>query len=311
VNINTAEAATRSGNRLELLLFHLGSKQKFGINVLKMQEVIPCPALTQIPKSHHTVKGMAHLRELTLPIIDLSQAIGNRQLPNDQNNLVIITEFNRRTQGFLVSGVDRIEVCNWSDVLPPPTGTTNESYLSGVIQKQNELIQILDVERVLEEVLGIERAFEAIPKKDTSDLLHDRQKVLVVDDSSVALKQICRTLDKISIPYITARDGKEALEILNELAAQTDTTITDAIPMVISDIEMPEMDGYTLIKNIRKTPALAELYLLVHTSLNGSINTDIAKKSGANEILEKFIPEELASAVVEGLSEFNNQHRNG
>jgi len=294
------EAVTRNGNRLELLLFNLGSKQRFGINVLKMQEVIPCPALTQIPKSHHTVKGMAHLRELTLPIIDLSQAIGNRQLPKDQNNLVIITEFNRRIQGFLVSAVDRIEISNWSDVLPPPPGTTNESYLSGVIQKQDELVQILDVERVLEEVLGMERKVEAIPEMDTSKLLQEGQKVLVVDDSSVALKQICRTLDEINIPYVTARDGKEALDILNELVAQTDTSITDTIPMVISDIEMPEMDGYTLIKNIRNTPDLAKLYLLVHTSLNGSINTDIAQKSGADGILEKFIPEELASAVVQG-----------
>lgn len=305
--MNTENVNTRSGNRLELLLFHLGSKQRFGINVLKMQEVIPCPTLTQIPKSHRTVKGMAHLRELTLPIVDLSQAIGNRQLPEKQGNLVIITEFNRRIQGFLVSAVDRIEISNWSDVLPPLLGTTNKSYLSGVIQKPDELIQILDVERVLEEALGLERNIEAMPKIDTSELLQEGQRVLVVDDSSVALKQICRTLDKINIPRITARDGKEALEILNELVAQSEARITDTIPMVISDIEMPEMDGYTLIKNIRNTPALAELYLLVHTSLNGSVNTDIAQRSGANEILEKFIPEELASAVVQGLTNLNSQ----
>ncbi len=309
MNIHNENANSRTGNRLELLIFHLSSKQRFGINVLKMQEVIPCPALTQIPMSHPTVKGMAHLRELTLPIIDLSQAIGNRRLPEHENNLVIIAEFNRRIMGFLVSAVDKIEISNWSDVLPPSAGTTIESYLSGVIQKDNELIQILDVERVLEEVLGMEQDIGTLEKIDTSELIQEGQQVLVVDDSSVALKQISRTLNGINIPHITARDGKEALDILNDLVAQSNTRITDTIPMVISDIEMPEMDGYTLIKHIRKTPALAELYLLVHTSLNGSVNTDIARKSGANDILEKFIPEELASAVMRGLKELSNQRQ--
>ncbi|MCP3669787.1 MAG: chemotaxis protein CheV [Gammaproteobacteria bacterium] len=299
-------ASTRTGNRLELLLFLLGSKQQFGINVLKMQEVIPCPALTQIPKSHPTVKGMAHLRGLTLPIIDLSQAIGNRQLPQHANNLVIITEFNRKIMGFLVSSVDRIEISNWSDVLPPPTGTTTESYLSGVIQKDDGLVQILDVERVLEEVLGIEQRLGTVENIDTSKLIKKGQQVLVVDDSSVAIKQISRTLNEINVPHITARDGKEALDILNNMAAQSSAKITDTIPMVISDIEMPEMDGYTLIKHIRNTPSLSELYLLMHTSLNGSLNIDMARKCGANDILEKFIPEELASAIAQGLKNLNN-----
>ncbi len=270
-----------------------------------MQEVIPCPALTQIPQSHHTVKGMAHLRDLTLPIIDLSQAIGNRRLPESKENLVIITEFNRRIQGFLVSTVDQIEISSWSDVLPPPLGTSSSSYLSGVIQKDGELIGILDVERVLEEVLGINRNLDAIKDMDGSRYLHEGQKVLIVDDSTVALKQISRTLDQINIPYLSAHDGKEALEMLTALAKQAETNILETIPMVISDIEMPEMDGYSMIKSIRNTPELSELYILVHTSLHGSINTELARENGANAILEKFVPEELALSVAQGLMELN------
>ncbi len=287
-------------------MFKLAGNQRFGINVLKMQEVIPCPSLNQIPQSHPTVKGMAHLRDMTLPIVDLSAAIGKRPLPENENNLIIITEFNRRIQGFLVSMVDRIVVIDWSDVQPPPMGTTSNSYLSGVIQLDDELIEILDVERVLVEVLGIDPDLDAVAQTDTGKYMHAGQKVLMVDDSSVARKQISRTLNEINIPHIMACDGKEALDLLNELAAQTDTNITDSIPMVISDIEMPEMDGYTLVKQIRKTPALADLYILVHTSLNGSINAEQAKKSGANEILEKFVPEELAAAIARGLKECNN-----
>jgi two-component system, chemotaxis family, chemotaxis protein CheV len=307
LNIEAKKVNTRTGNRLELLLFRLAGRQRFGINVLKMQEVIPCPALTQIPGSHPTVKGMAHLRELTLPIIDLSQAIGCRRLPESAENLVIVTEFNRRIQGFLVSKVDRIEISSWSDVLPPPKCTSSSSYLSGVIQEQGELIEILDVERVLEEVLGLERNLDAIKGMDASRFVRKGQQVLIVDDSSVARKQISRTLDQINIPHISARDGREAMDILNIQAAQSQACITDSIPLVISDIEMPEMDGYTMIKSIRSTPALAGIYILVHTSLNGSVNAELARDNGANAILEKFMPEELALSVAQGLMELNQE----
>lgn len=249
---------------------------------------------------------MANLRGLTLPIVDLSHAIEKRRLPENNNNLVIITKFNRLTQGFLVSAVNSIEICNWSDVLPPPKATTSKSYLSGIIQKDEELIGILDVERVLDEVLGTDQDLEAIQKIDASEFFREGQNVLVVDDSSVALKQISRTLNEINIPHITANDGREALDILNEQVAKSGANITETIPMVISDLEMPEMDGYTLVRNIRKSPALAELYVLVHTSLNGSINADLAQKAGANEILEKFVPEELVSSVIQGLMDSNN-----
>lgn len=295
-----------SGNRLELLMFKLGDRQRFGINVLKMQEVIPCPTLNQIPQSHPTVKGMAHLRGMNLPIVDLSAAIGKRRLPDDERNLIIITEFNRRIQGFLVSMVDRIVVIDWSDVLPPPLGTTSHSYLSGVIRFDDELIEILDVERVLVEVLGIDPDLAKVAQIDASKFMLAGQKVLIVDDSSMARKQITRTLNEINVPHLTACDGKEALDLLNELSAQTSGNLADSIPMVISDIEMPEMDGYTLVKHIRKTPALADLYVLVHTSLNGSINAELAKKTGADEILEKFVPEELAAAITRGLMKCNN-----
>ncbi len=295
-----------SSNRLELLLFHLGGNQRFGINVLKMQEVIPCPELTQIPQSHPTVIGISHLRGITLSIIDLSAAIGNRSLPLNENNLIIIAEFNRRIQGFLVSKIDRIIVKDWSDVRPPPKGTTPSSYISGVIEIDDDLVEILDIERILVEVLGIDPDLESIEGFDSSDYISDGQKVLIVDDSTVALKQTSRTLDEVNIPHITARDGREAMELLSEHLTSSSNNIIDIIPMVISDIEMPEMDGYTMVENIRKTPAMKDIYILLHTSLNGSINVEMAKKCGANDILEKFVPEELVAAVTRGLKSLNS-----
>jgi two-component system chemotaxis response regulator CheV len=296
-----------SSNRLELLLFYLGGNQRFGINVLKMQEVIPCPPLTHIPQSHSTIIGVAHLRGTNLSIIDLSAAIGNKRLPIDDNNFTIVAEFNRRIQGFLVSSIDRIVVRDWSDVYPPPKATTAKSYLSGVIEIDGDLVEILDIERILVEVLGIDPDLESVEEINYDDYISSGQVVLIVDDSNVALKQTSRTLDKIKIPHITAKDGKEALELLHEYVDQSNNKITDSIPMVISDIEMPEMDGYTLVKNIRKTPAMSNLYILLHTSLNGSINMEMAKNSGANDILEKFVPEELVAAVTRGLEEVKNQ----
>ncbi len=270
-----------------------------------MQEVIPCPALTQLPQSHPTVIGVSHLRGVTLSIIDLSAAIGNRRLPPNENNLAIIAEFNRRIQGFLVSSIDKIVVKDWSDVRPPPKGTTSKSYISGVIEIDNDLVEILDIERILVEVLGIDPDLGSIEGFDSSEYISDNQMVLIVDDSTVALKQTSRTLDEVNIPHITARDGREALELLNDYLS-SGSKITDCIAMVISDIEMPEMDGYTLVKNIRKTPEMKDLYILLHTSLNGSINVEMAKKCGANDILEKFVPEELIAAVTRGLKEINN-----
>ncbi len=305
-NEHLTKAEADSTNRLELLLFRLGGEQRFGINVLKMQEVIPCPALTQVPQSHQTVIGISHLRGITLSIIDLSAAIGNRRLQINEDNLAIIAEFNRRIQGFLVSSIDRIVVKDWSDVRPPPKGTTTKSYISGVIDIDGDLVEILDIERILVEVLGIDPDLKSIEGFDSSDYISDGQKVLIVDDSTVALKQTSRTLDEVNIPHISARDGREALDLLNEYLSTSDTRITDSIPMVISDIEMPEMDGYTLVEKIRNTPAMRDLYVLLHTSLNGSINVEMAKRSGANDILEKFVPEELVAAVTKGLKSINN-----
>ena len=114
----------KGDNRLELLLFHLGNQQQFGINVLKVKEVIDCPALTQLPDSHPSVCGIATLRGESLSIIDLSKAIGKRGQYNKEGNeckgSVIVTEFNRSMQGFLVERVDRIVVREWKDILPPP-----------------------------------------------------------------------------------------------------------------------------------------------------------------------------------------------
>lgn len=281
-------------DRLELLLFDLGGTQRFGINVLKVKELLPCPHLTQLPQASPAVRGVAHLRGEPVTVIDLARAIG-RGSSGDQGS-IIITEFNRSMQGFLVHQVDRIVHCEWKDVLPPPVGTGLASYITGVTQVENALIQILDVEKVLGEVVEMDdTGGELHLSADERERLTGR-RVMIVDDSLVARHQTAHTLEPLGVHCLSARDGKEALQALQNLAADG-----ALVEMVISDIEMPEMDGYSLTREIRNDPALKHLYVLLHTSLNGAINTDKANKAGANDVLTKFVPEDLAHAVARGL----------
>lgn len=288
-------------NHLELLLFHLRGEQRFGINVLKVSEVIPCPSLTKLPDSHPSVCGVATLRGESISVVDLSQAIGRGRLNTEGSckGSVIVTEINRTKQGFLVDRVDRIVVRDWKDVLPPPKGLGSRSYASGVTQVENELVQILDVERIMGEV---NHAVVELNENIISELADAarNQRVLVVDDSSMARTQTVKTLEQLQIPYITAIDGKEALELLKKFNT-SDADACDRINFVLSDIEMPEMDGYSLTRAIRQDNQLCDIYILLHTSLNGAINTERAKQCGANAFLTKFVPEDLASEVIKGM----------
>ncbi len=292
---------SQTDNRLELLLFYLNGLQRFAINVLKIKEVISCPPLTSLPESHPTVCGVANLRGQSLSVIDISRAIGMPSFYNPekrQEQSVIIASFNRSVHGLLVNTIDRIVVKDWQDILPPPKNLSRSAYITGIASVDNEIVQILDVESILAQVVPANNIISldevAIPDEYNG-------KVLVVDDSSMARSQTAQTLDAINVRYEMAENGVEALKKLKALNL-SERPDNEKIIMVLSDIEMPEMDGYTLTRAIRAEPELAELYVLLHTSLDGAINKEHAEKSGANAILSKFVAEDLADAVASGLS---------
>ncbi|MGH8549233.1 MAG: chemotaxis protein CheV [Methylococcales bacterium] len=291
-------------NRLELLLFKLGTGQRFGINVFKVKEVIQCPALTQIPNAHADVCGVAHLRGQTIPILDLSMAIGGRAIARDGSGYVIVTEYNRSIQGFLVAAVDRIINMGWNEIKGPPKGTGRHSYLTAVTQVDNELVEVIDVEKVMKEVIGsVETVSEGVIDKNCK---WDKQHVLVVDDSSVARNQVKRVLDQLEIQCTLAKDGIDALEKLRGwIAGGKD--LSESLAMIISDIEMPRMDGYTLTTNIRKDSAMSSVYVILHTSLSGVFNQVMIEKVGANQFLAKYNPDELAAIVQNRLKEHVNR----
>lgn len=290
-------------NRLELLMFRLDDKQRFGLNVFKIQEVIQCPPLTVLPHSHPVVRGIANMRGKTIPVLDLAKAIGHRPLEDTAGHFVIITEFNRSVQGFLVKMVDRIININWEQVLPPPKGTGRDSYLTAVTDVDGELVEIIDVEKVLFEVIGMNENISNEVLADAADSRHDkdfdlRPHVLVADDSMVARNQIKRTLDQLGIESTLATDGRKALDMLVQWAEEDPDKLRN-LTMLISDVEMPEMDGYTLTTRLRADVRLKDTFVLLHTSLSGVFNNAMVEKVGANQFIAKFKPDLLASAVMQ------------
>ncbi|MCK5091520.1 MAG: chemotaxis protein CheV [Gammaproteobacteria bacterium] len=294
-------------NRLELLLFSLGGKQEFGINVFKVKEVILCPPLTKLPNAHPIVLGVAHLRGQTISVMDLSLAIGGPPIENVAESYVIITEYNRTTQGFLVHSVNQIINKNWEDILPPPKGSGEGSYLTAVTKHNDDLIEVLDVEKVMAEVVGMGKGVSDDLADDAHNVSPDIHTVLVVDDSSVARNQIKRTLDQIGYQSKLAKNGKEGLDILKQWASEG--PIQDRVMLVISDIEMPIMDGYTLTTEIRKDPGLQGLYIILHTSLSGIFNNAMVKKVGANKFVPKFNADDLANTIMESLQDITGSQR--
>ena len=283
-------------NRLELLLFSLGGNQLYGINVFKVKEVLQCPPLNEIPKRNPVVRGVAHIRGGTIPIMDLKLATGHAQLTDLENCFVIITEYNRSTKVFLVKGVERIINMNWGDIHPPPRGAGRNNYLTAVTEVDGKLVEIIDVEKILSEVSPMMENVSADIIESAQENISVQKHVLIVDDSSVARKQIDKVVQSLGIKTTLRKDGQEALEFLAELLEQGKDPYHELL-MIISDIEMPEMDGYTFTAEVRANPQLSNMHIVLHTSLSGVFNEAMVKKVGANDFIAKFNPDELANRV--------------
>ncbi|NOY66147.1 MAG: response regulator [Gammaproteobacteria bacterium] len=294
-------------NRMELLLFRLGGRQQFGINVFKVQEVIQCPPLTKIPHSHNVVRGVANMRGKTISVMDLAEAIGMRRVESIEDSFIIITEYNRTTQGFLVSSVDRIINMKWDDIMAPPKATGSASYLTAVTKVEDELVEIIDVEQIMSEISGtmVEVSDDVVDNTNNAIVDASVKRILVADDSVVARNQVKRTLEQIGYETVLAKSGRDALDQLQAMAKEG--PVSDQISLVISDIEMPEMDGYTLTTEVRKDPELKHLYIMLHTSLSGVFNNAMVERVGANKFIAKFNADELATGVMEAINEIESR----
>jgi len=289
-------------NRLELLLFKLVGRQRFGINVFKVREVLQCPKLTVLPKQDAFIKGVAHIRGQTISVIDMSKAIGGPSITQTDQSFIIIAEYNRSVQGFLVAGVERIVTLSWKDMMPPPEGAGKSSYLTAVTEIDGEMISILDVEKILNEINPVSTDLsEGVADETVGEELGDRI-VMIADDSTVARNQVRRALEPLGIKMALAKNGQDALDQLTAIAATCESSITEKVALMVSDIEMPEMDGYTLTAEVKGNSLMAKLPVILHTSLSGVFNNAMVAKVGAEEFVPKFHPDELAIAVKKWLN---------
>lgn len=278
---------------LSLLLFTLRSGKLMAINLLKVSEIIPCPPLTRLPDSHPHVRGVATLRGTSLSVIDLSRAIGERPLADPSGGCLIVTDVSRSRQGLHVQAVSRIIHCLPTDIRPPPHGSGARSYITGVTQVDGALVQVLDIEKVIHGITPPKRQAEAGELTPDQKRLLALARILVVDDSQVALQQSLQALRSLGIECHTARSAKDAMTCLLDLqgtAAQ--------INIVVSDIEMPEMDGYALTRTLRGTGDFSHLYILLHTSLDSAMNGRRADEAGADAVLTKFSSPELTECLI-------------
>lgn len=283
-------------NRLELLFFHLHSRHLFALNVFKVKEIVKLPRLNKLPHSHPKISGVANIRGESIPVIDLRQAICMPQAKNMDDCNLVITEYNRTIQGFLIGKVDQIFNMTWSDIIPPPNSIGKNHYLTAITKIQRDdheqLVEIIDVEKVLAEIIQY--------KVDISDGILDQdiinefsgRKILHADDSPTARKQVSDTLTQLGIEIIPASNGLEALNMLKKWADEG-KDVEKELLMVITDAEMPAMDGYRLTHEIRSDKRLQNLHVVLNTSLSGSFNQAMVEKVGCNAFLSKFQPDLL------------------
>jgi two-component system chemotaxis response regulator CheV len=304
--LNSIDARTRLAgtNKLEILLFALGldnrtgRRETFGINVFKVREVMRTPPITSAPDMPAAVKGMVSLRGALVPVVDLADYIGMQ--PESPREIMIVTEYNGKTQGFLVESVDTILRLDWAQMRVPPQML--QSNLGGLVTAVTELpdgclVMMLDVERVLAET---DKVDDTMIFNGISSLGRDDLTILFADDSSVARGQIERTLAVLGLKHVSAVNGRAAWDELLRIATVAEASgkhAKDYVQLVLTDVEMPEMDGYLLTKNIKADPRFAGIPVIMHSSLSSMSNQQLGRSVGVDEYVPKFEPHRLAETL--------------
>ncbi len=295
-------------NKLEILLFSLGTdsrtgrRETFGINVFKVREVMRTPSITSAPEMPASVEGMVSLRGALVPVVDLARyARVDTETPR---SIMIVTEYAGHTQGFLVEGVDTILRLDWSQMRVPPAMLLAE--MGGLVTAVTELpdgrlVMMMDVEKILSETTNYD---DEIVYRNIKPLDNPGLTVFFADDSTVARRQIQRTLEAMGVRYVAAINGLEAWDELEKMAAYAQASgqeVTSLISLVLTDIEMPEMDGYILTKKIKSDPRFAGVPVIMHSSLSGMSNQQLGKSVGVDEYVPKFEPQRLSETLTRRL----------
>jgi two-component system, chemotaxis family, chemotaxis protein CheV len=295
--LDSVESHTRLAghNRVAMLLFRLSDAQLFGINVFKVREVLRRPPLEKLPGMHELLAGSFDYRGKTIPVIDLAAALGYPPLAGVDSAHLVVTEFSRSVQGFLVADFKRIVHCSGESLEAPSSTLGFGGRVNAVTRIDGQLMAVVDVEHVLASIEGTAADVSHRIQRQAEQQHLSPRRIMVVDDSTVARLRIINLFKQMDIECLVAQDGQEALEQLSQMAADSDEMIT----VVLSDIEMPRLDGYALTRAIRETPALRSLKVVLHSSLSGVFNETLVRDVGADRFIAKFQPDLLAKTVLE------------
>ncbi len=295
-------------NKFEMLLFRLGQNQArnrnelFGINVFKVREIMAMPEITAVASSQPHMIGVVNLRGKVIPVIDLPAILGCT--PEGPLSIMLITEYARNIQAFAIESVEDIARLDWNQVISAESTVagglvTSIARLDGNVNN-SRLALVLDVETILRHVnISDEKEItaESIGKKVK---LKSGTKILVADDSLAARAMIEQALETLGTPYIMTRTGKEAWDMLQSIAMEAESegkTVHDKLALVLTDLEMPEMDGFTLTLRIKQDPRYRSLPVVIHSSLSGTTNEEHVKQVGADAYVAKFAANEFAEAI--------------
>jgi two-component system chemotaxis response regulator CheV len=298
--LDSVDARTKlaGSNRMEILLFSLGTHEVFGINVFKVREVSKTPTITKAPNMPAGVEGLISLRGNVIPVLSLSKVMQLSDAPVGLGASMMVTEYSKRTLGFLVSGVDRIIRVDWDKVRAPETVVTGggNSYITAITElSDGKLVSIVDVEQIMANTFG-DSVVGQIERIESGDEFN----VFFVDDSSVARRRIAEVFDKLGVKHKHALNGLEAWTRLSGMAThcqQLGTQVRDEVNLILVDAEMPEMDGYVLTKNIKSDPRFDGIPVVMHSSLSSEANRAMGKSVGVDAYVAKFDAEVLAETI--------------
>jgi len=293
-------------NKLEILMFSLGKdmrtgrEETFGINVFKVREVMRIPEITRAPEMPTAVEGMVSLRGTLVPVIDLAKYAGMTM--DCKPEIMIVTEYNGHTQGFLVKSVDNILRLDWSAMRVPPAMLMAE--MGGMVTaitelKDKRLVMLLDVEKVLAETGHFDS--DELIFKSVQPLGKANRTVFFADDSSVARNQISKTLDAMQVKHLSAINGRQAWIELAKMADYAESAkipLKDLVQVILTDVEMPEMDGYMLTRKIKDDKRFRGIPVIMHSSLSSSSNQQLGKSVGVDEYVPKFEPQKLSQTLA-------------
>lgn len=282
-------------NKMEILLFSLGSDEKFGINVFKVKEVSQAGKITRTPNMPRGVDGIVSLRGHVMPVLNLAEFMGIT--PTVRHQTMMVAEYNTHILGFLVESVDRIIRVDWDKVRAAEGMLSDQGALITAITElpDGSLVSLLDVEQILSNAFG-----EAIVGNVERIEFGHELCVFFADDSMVARRKIAEVLDKMGVKHIQANSGREAwdrLKAMADIAQNSGQPLHDQIQVILTDAEMPEMDGYVLTQHIKSDHRFDGIPVVMHSSLSSDANRAMGKRVGVDYYVSKFDSIVLSSTL--------------